>query len=139
LAVFDRERSSMLVGDPPGDGQAQAGARGGTRRLQPDESIEDPRAVRRAKSCAEPTARATAARLSIGRSAARASSQPAGEQGDQHTRHADAGQRGLQTVQAVLNGLFPEFADPETPYMYHCHILQHEDQGMMGQFVVVSG
>jgi FtsP/CotA-like multicopper oxidase with cupredoxin domain len=22
-------------------------------------------------------------------------------------------------------------------YMYHCHILEHEDQGMMGQFVVV--
>jgi len=20
--------------------------------------------------------------------------------------------------------------------MYHCHLLQHEDQGMMGQFVV---
>jgi FtsP/CotA-like multicopper oxidase with cupredoxin domain len=25
----------------------------------------------------------------------------------------------------------------DTPYMFHCHILQHEDQGMMGQFVVV--
>jgi FtsP/CotA-like multicopper oxidase with cupredoxin domain len=24
------------------------------------------------------------------------------------------------------------------PYMFHCHILQHEDRGMMGQFVVVE-
>ncbi len=24
------------------------------------------------------------------------------------------------------------------PYMYHCHILRHEDNGMMGQFVVVE-
>lgn len=32
---------------------------------------------------------------------------------------------------------FPDFADPERPYMYHCHILEHEDAGMMGQFVVV--
>jgi hypothetical protein len=23
------------------------------------------------------------------------------------------------------------------PYMFHCHLLQHEDNGMMGQFVVV--
>ncbi|MFI9408078.1 multicopper oxidase family protein [Nocardia sp. NPDC052316] len=29
-------------------------------------------------------------------------------------------------------------ADPDTPYMYHCHLLWHEDQGMMGQFVVVD-
>lgn len=29
-------------------------------------------------------------------------------------------------------------ADPNTPYMYHCHLLSHEDGGMMGQFVVVE-
>ncbi|MBW5481415.1 multicopper oxidase family protein [Streptomyces bambusae] len=29
-------------------------------------------------------------------------------------------------------------ADPDTPYMYHCHLLYHEDEGMMGQFVVVE-
>ncbi|MBF6415024.1 multicopper oxidase family protein [Nocardia cyriacigeorgica] len=29
-------------------------------------------------------------------------------------------------------------ADPDTPYMYHCHLLWHEDTGMMGQFVVVE-
>jgi len=33
---------------------------------------------------------------------------------------------------------FPDYSDPETPYMYHCHILEHEDGGMMGQFVVVD-
>lgn len=32
---------------------------------------------------------------------------------------------------------FTKFADPKAPYMYHCHILEHEDAGMMGQFVVV--
>jgi bilirubin oxidase len=33
---------------------------------------------------------------------------------------------------------FPEFSDLHTPYMYHCHILEHEDMGMMGQFIVVD-
>lgn len=33
---------------------------------------------------------------------------------------------------------FTEFTDPNTPYMYHCHLLWHEDEGMMGQFVVVE-
>lgn len=28
--------------------------------------------------------------------------------------------------------------DAASPYMFHCHILEHEDQGMMGQFVVVQ-
>lgn len=32
---------------------------------------------------------------------------------------------------------FADFADPKQPYMYHCHNLEHEDSGMMGQFVVV--
>jgi blue copper oxidase len=27
-------------------------------------------------------------------------------------------------------------ADKKTPFMLHCHILQHEDAGMMGQFTV---
>lgn len=31
-----------------------------------------------------------------------------------------------------------EHADPAVPYMYHCHLLWHEDQGMMGQFLVVE-
>jgi FtsP/CotA-like multicopper oxidase with cupredoxin domain len=33
---------------------------------------------------------------------------------------------------------FTDYADPDVPYMYHCHLLWHEDQGMMGQFVVVE-
>ena len=30
-----------------------------------------------------------------------------------------------------------EYTDANTPYMYHCHFLEHEDAGMMGQFTVV--
>ena len=33
---------------------------------------------------------------------------------------------------------FRDHVDPEFPYMFHCHILRHEDRGMMGQFVVVE-
>ncbi|MBP2193440.1 multicopper oxidase family protein [Nocardia goodfellowii] len=40
------------------------------------------------------------------------------------------------TVRLALR--FDGPADPQTPYMYHCHLLWHEDQGMMGQFVVVE-
>jgi blue copper oxidase len=32
---------------------------------------------------------------------------------------------------------FTDYADPALPYVFHCHLLQHEDNGMMGQFVVV--
>jgi blue copper oxidase len=32
---------------------------------------------------------------------------------------------------------FEDFADSVIPFMYHCHILMHEDAGMMGQFLVV--
>lgn len=31
---------------------------------------------------------------------------------------------------------FDDFANKEVPYMYHCHMLSHEDDGMMGQFIV---
>lgn len=31
---------------------------------------------------------------------------------------------------------YEHFSDPHLPYMYHCHILSHEDNGMMGQFIV---
>jgi FtsP/CotA-like multicopper oxidase with cupredoxin domain len=33
---------------------------------------------------------------------------------------------------------FGRYTDPVTPYMFHCHILRHEDEGMMGQFVIVE-
>ncbi|CAN5553263.1 multicopper oxidase domain-containing protein [soil metagenome] len=33
---------------------------------------------------------------------------------------------------------FEDFADNSTPYMYHCHLLHHEDDGMMGSFLVID-
>ncbi|MBK9026145.1 MAG: multicopper oxidase domain-containing protein [Saprospiraceae bacterium] len=33
---------------------------------------------------------------------------------------------------------FEDYSDPAIPYMYHCHIPMHEDDGMMGQFLVSS-
>ena len=33
---------------------------------------------------------------------------------------------------------FDNPASPKMPFMYHCHILEHEDHGMMGQFAVLS-
>ncbi|MBC8266454.1 MAG: multicopper oxidase domain-containing protein [Flavobacteriales bacterium] len=33
---------------------------------------------------------------------------------------------------------FEDFTDPVTPWMYHCHIITHEDTTMMGQFTVVD-
>jgi blue copper oxidase len=43
--------------------------------------------------------------------------------------------RPFETVRIVAH--FADFADPVVPYMYHCHILEHEDRAMMGQFRVV--
>jgi len=53
------------------------------------------------------------------------------EQGLKDTVLVDPG----STVRVIAE--FADFADPDHPYMYHCHILEHEDAGMMGQFVVV--
>jgi blue copper oxidase len=33
---------------------------------------------------------------------------------------------------------FEDFADDSVPFMYHCHLLHHEDDGMMGAFLVVD-
>ncbi len=33
---------------------------------------------------------------------------------------------------------FEDHTDPSWPYMYHCHLLWHEDIGIMGQFLVVE-
>lgn len=41
-----------------------------------------------------------------------------------------------QTVRFIAR--FDDYADPEHPFMYHCHIALHEDEGMMGQFVVTE-
>ena len=39
-----------------------------------------------------------------------------------------------ETVRFITK--FEDFADSVMPYMYHCHVLMHEDDGMMGQFIV---
>ena len=39
-----------------------------------------------------------------------------------------------ETVSFVAK--FDEAADTSYPYMYHCHMVNHEDLGLMGQFVV---
>jgi len=33
---------------------------------------------------------------------------------------------------------FDDYADAMHPFMFHCHISLHEDEGMMGQFVVIG-
>ncbi|MFC9436960.1 multicopper oxidase family protein [Nocardia sp. NPDC057030] len=33
---------------------------------------------------------------------------------------------------------FAQHSDPTYPYMFHCHLLLHEDHGMMGQFLVLA-
>lgn len=40
----------------------------------------------------------------------------------------------MQTITFITK--FESFCDEMTPYMYHCHMLPHEDEGMMGQFIV---
>ena len=40
----------------------------------------------------------------------------------------------MQSVRLIMK--FDDFSDPEIPYMFHCHMLLHEDDGMMGQFLV---
>ena len=37
----------------------------------------------------------------------------------------------------VIAARFDSYTNPEIPYMYHCHVLDHEEAGMMGQFQVV--
>ncbi len=41
-----------------------------------------------------------------------------------------------ETVRFIAK--FETHANADVPYMYHCHILPHEDGGMMGQFIVVN-
>jgi FtsP/CotA-like multicopper oxidase with cupredoxin domain len=52
---------------------------------------------------------------------------------------ADTGWKDTVLVdgQAELLLRFEHPAGERTPYMFHCHILEHEDAGMMGQFVSV--
>ena len=39
-----------------------------------------------------------------------------------------------ETVRIIKR--FRDYGDAVNPFMFHCHILEHEDVGMMGQFVV---
>ena len=55
----------------------------------------------------------------------------ANEKGLKDTVVIDSG----ETVRLLVR--FEHYSDPERPYMYHCHILEHEDAGMMGQFTVI--
>ncbi|HEB97720.1 MAG TPA: oxidase [Sedimenticola thiotaurini] len=57
---------------------------------------------------------------------------PAGEQGLKDTVLVEP----QETVRVITR--FEHYADADSPYMFHCHILEHEDAGMMGQFVVVA-
>ena len=54
-------------------------------------------------------------------------------------------QKGLKDVVLVMPMQYVEFvtkfedyADDMVPYMYHCHLLHHEDDGMMGSFRVID-
>lgn len=42
-----------------------------------------------------------------------------------------------ETVEFVAK--FDDFASEDHPFMYHCHMSNHEDEGLMGQFLVVEG
>ena len=44
----------------------------------------------------------------------------------------------MKTVRSLSRPRFNSYAAEDTPYMFHCHILDHEDLGMMGQFVIVE-
>ena len=40
--------------------------------------------------------------------------------------------------EVVIAARFDTYAAKDIPYMFHCHILDHEDLGMMGQFLVID-
>lgn len=42
----------------------------------------------------------------------------------------------MQYVEFITK--FEDFANDTVPYMYHCHLLHHEDDGMMGGFRVID-
>jgi FtsP/CotA-like multicopper oxidase with cupredoxin domain len=64
---------------------------------------------------------------------------------DRGSKPPHANELGLKDTVLINSGervriitQFENYADAESPYMFHCHILEHEDAGMMGQFVVVA-
>ncbi|MEM7143254.1 MAG: multicopper oxidase domain-containing protein, partial [Actinomycetota bacterium] len=40
--------------------------------------------------------------------------------------------------EVVVAAKFNTYTNPDVPYMFHCHILPHEERGMMGQFQVLG-
>lgn len=63
---------------------------------------------------------------------------------DRNGETPHTGERGRKDVVLIPSGdsvqfitKFEDYTDTMMPYMYHCHILMHEDDGMMGQFLVV--
>ncbi|MGM0632706.1 MAG: multicopper oxidase family protein [Pseudomonadota bacterium] len=57
---------------------------------------------------------------------------PAHEAGYKDTVRIDA----RQTVSVIMS--FTDYAHETIPFMFHCHTLEHEDRGMMGQFLVLD-
>jgi len=56
---------------------------------------------------------------------------PENEKGFKDTVYIPAG----ESVKFIVKMI--DYTDDKNPYMYHCHFLEHEDAGMMGQFVVI--
>jgi FtsP/CotA-like multicopper oxidase with cupredoxin domain len=58
--------------------------------------------------------------------------------GGQEPVTEDQGRRDTVIVDEPVELLvhFTQPASEKAPFMYHCHILEHEDLGMMGQFTV---
>lgn len=54
----------------------------------------------------------------------------ANENGYKDTISIPAGQ------EVTFKVIMTDYTDAVVPYMYHCHFLEHEDNGMMGQFTV---
>ncbi|KAA0101071.1 twin-arginine translocation signal domain-containing protein [Mycolicibacterium sp. P1-18] len=57
---------------------------------------------------------------------------PAALAGYKDTVYTPPGQR----IRLALR--FADYTDRTNAYMYHCHLAMHEDQGMMGQFLVLA-
>ncbi len=64
---------------------------------------------------------------------------------EEHGNPMPAGKLGWKDVVLVMPNdsvkfltKFETFTDPMVPYMYHCHLLHHEDDGMMGSFIVID-
>ena len=44
--------------------------------------------------------------------------------------------RAQETVKIIMK--FEDFTHTSVPYMYHCHMLTHEEEGMMGQYLILN-